>query len=59
MEGVEVKWSEALLKTAEEVMIKGGKLEFIVYKREPNKRKPIIHKYIDNEITCDEEILTE
>ena len=42
------EWQEILLKEAEKVIISGGKLEFIVYKRD-NKRKPLIHIYLDNE----------
>ena len=50
-----LKWHEEIIKAAKEVMIRGGRLEFIVYKRQGNKRKPVILKYIDNEINCDEE----
>lgn len=50
-----LKWDRALLQIGEEIMRKGGRLEFIVYKRLPNKRKPIIRKYIENETSCDEE----
>ncbi len=49
-----VRWRDALWKSAEQVMRKGGKVEFIVYKRD-NKRKPVVHCYPDNEISCEEE----
>ena len=42
------EWERELLKSAKEILIKGGKLEFIVYKRD-NKRKPVIHTYPENE----------
>lgn len=40
-------------------MKRGGRLEFIVYKRSPNKRKPVIRKFVDNEINCEEEELVD
>ena len=55
---MEIAWRNALLEAGEEIMIKGGRLEFIVYKRD-NRRKPVILKYPQNEINCKEEILTE
>ena len=51
-----VNWKDALWKSANEIMRKGGKLELIVYKRDM-KRKPVIHLYPDSEISCDEETL--
>jgi len=57
---MEIKWKEALWKAASEIMIKGGKLEFFVYRREPgNKRLPVIHIYPDNRITCKEETIVD
>ena len=52
-----LNWKDALWKSADEIMRKGGKLEFIVYKREHGKRLPIVHLYPDNKIECNEETL--
>ena len=51
---MEIKWREELLKRAEEILIKGGKLEFIVYKRENNKRRLFLHLYPENKIELSE-----
>ena len=53
VESMEVNWRNVLWKAAEEVMKRGGRVEFIVYKRD-NKRKPIIHIYPDNERSLQE-----
>jgi hypothetical protein len=52
-----LRWRDVILKQAEKVMIKGGRLEFIVMLTGRNKRKPVIHTYPENEIVCDEEEL--
>lgn len=54
---MEVSWKDALDKAAKEIMLKGGKLEFIVYTRDHNKRLPRIHIYPENKIDCREETL--
>lgn len=54
---MEIRWQEAILQAAEDVMVSGGKLEFIVLKREKNKRVPIINKFLDNQIICKEVVL--
>lgn len=51
-----MRWQDALWKSAKEILLKGGKLEFIVYKRD-NKRVVVVHKYIENSIECEEETL--
>lgn len=43
-----MKWEEELLKKAREIVIKGGKLELVVYKREFNKRRLLLHSYPEN-----------
>ena len=53
-----VKWQDALWKAAEEIMRKGGRVEFIVYKRE-EKRRPVVRRFPDNEVCCEEEILVD
>lgn len=50
---MEIKWKDTLIKSAEEIILKGGRLEFIVYKRD-RKRKLLIHFYPDCEINCEE-----
>ena len=53
-----MRWREVIVKYCEKIERDGGKVEFIVYRRQ-NKRKPIIRVYPDCEINCDEEMLTE
>ena len=53
---MEVSWRDVLIKQAENIMTKGGKLEFIVLVRD-RKRFPIIHTYPDNQIICKTETL--
>ena len=53
-----MKWEEALLKTAKEIMLIGGEFTFIVWKKGGNQRKPIIKINQDNEVHCDEETIT-
>ena len=55
---MEIGWEGILLKKAKEVLITGGRVEFIVYKRD-DKRKPVIRCFPDNEISFREIILTE
>ena len=50
------KWEKELLEEAQKIMVLGGKLELVVYKRD-NKRKPVIHIYPDNERNLDEVVL--
>lgn len=49
-----MRWREVIIKLCEDIEQKGGRLEFIVYKRQA-ARKPIIKVFIDNEINCEEE----
>lgn len=55
---MEIKWSEELLRQAQEVMIKGGELHFKVTRRD-NKRIPEIYTYPENRTACSIETLTE
>ena len=54
-----MKWKTELLRAAQEVMLKGWRLEFIVYK-DGNKRKAVINKIPPKEkIECEEETIIE
>jgi hypothetical protein len=55
---MEIAWKEELLRQAQEVMIKGGELRFLVLRRK-NERIPEIYSYPENKIRCKTEILTE
>ncbi len=51
-----MKWESTLLQKAQEIMIQGGELRFIVIKRDKD-RIPIIHYYPEHQIVCDKEVL--
>ncbi|KKL90771.1 hypothetical protein LCGC14_1901350 [marine sediment metagenome] len=53
-----MKWRNVIIKYCEQIEVEGGKLEFIVYKRQ-DKRKPIIRVYPNCEINCEEEKIIE
>ena len=53
-----MRWRTIIFKYCERIEQEGGKVEFIVYKRQ-NKRKPIIRVYPECEINCDEETIIE
>ncbi len=53
-----MRWEQAILKVCREVLYKGGEVRIVFIKRQ-NKRIPVITKFIDNKIFCDEEILAE
>jgi hypothetical protein len=55
---MEIKWAEELMRQAQEIMIKGGELRFIVARR-GNERIPEIYTYPANRIMCNKEILVE
>ena len=55
---MEVRWKDVLWKAAEEVMKQGGRVEFVVYKRD-NKRIPLVRSFPDNEIRCNEEVFVD
>jgi hypothetical protein len=58
VEDMEIKWSEELMRQAQEIMIKGGELHFKVIKR-GNERLPEIRAFPDNFLKCDTEVLAE
>ena len=55
---MEIEWSKELLRQAQEIMIKGGELRFIVARR-GNERIPEIFSYPENKVKCSIEKLTE
>jgi hypothetical protein len=55
---MEIKWTEELLRQAQEIMIKGGELTFKVIRR-GNERIPEIYSYPENRVKCKTETLTE
>ena len=55
---MEIEWQQELLRQANEIMIKGGELRFIVIRRN-TERIPEIYSYPENKILCKTEPLTE
>ena len=55
---MEIKWDKELLRQAQEIMLKGGELKFIVARR-GNDRFPEIYTYPENRIACNKETLVE
>lgn len=55
---MEIEWREELLRQAQEIMIKGGELNFKVLRR-GNERIPEIYSYPENKVRCKTEVLTE
>jgi hypothetical protein len=55
---MEIKWSDELLRQAQEIMIKGGELHFKVIRR-GNERLSEIHTYPTNFVKCNTEVLAE
>lgn len=55
---MEIQWTEELLRQAQEVMIKGGELRFLVIRR-GNERIPEIYSYPENKIRCSVETLVD
>lgn len=53
---MEIRWQEELLRQAQEVMIKGGELKFLVIRR-GNERIPEIYSYPENKVRCSIETL--
>ena len=53
---MEIRWKEELLRQAQEVMIKGGELRFVVIKR-GQERILEIYSYPSNKIKCATETL--
>ncbi len=53
---MEIRWQEELLRQAQEVMIKGGELKFLVIRR-GNERIPEIYSYPENKTRCSIETL--
>jgi hypothetical protein len=58
VEDMEIRWQEELIRQAQEVMIKGGELKFLVLRR-GNERIPEIYTYPENKVRCSTEYLTE
>jgi len=58
VETLEIKWDKELLRQAQEIMLKGGELKFIVARR-GNDRFPEIYTYPENRIACNKETLVE
>ncbi len=55
---MEIEWREELTRQAQEIMIKGGELRFVVIRR-GNERIPEIYSYPENKVSCKKESLTE
>jgi hypothetical protein len=53
---MEIKWEEELLRQANEIMLKGGELRFVVLRR-GEERIPEIYSYPENKIRCKTETL--
>ena len=53
---MEIKWRDELIRQAQEVMIKGGELRFVVIRRN-NERIPEIYSYPENKTRCSTETL--
>ncbi len=53
---MEIKWKEELIRQAQEIMIKGGELRFVVIRRN-NERIPEIYTYPENKVRCNTETL--
>jgi len=51
-----MKWKEALLRECYQAYIRGGEIT-IIFIRRADKVIPIIKRYIDNQIKCDEETI--
>lgn len=49
-----MKWQDALGAACKEAYQKGGEVKAIFIRRQ-NKVIPIVEKYIDNQVRCDEE----
>jgi len=56
VENMEIKWRDELIRQAQEVMIKGGELRFVVIRRN-NERIPEIYSYPENKTRCSTETL--
>jgi hypothetical protein len=56
VENMEIEWKEELLRLAQEIMIKGGELRFVVIRRS-NERIPEIYTYPENKTRCKIETL--
>ncbi|MCK9370580.1 hypothetical protein M0R04_11780 [Candidatus Dojkabacteria bacterium] len=55
---MEVTWDKELLRLAQEIMIKGGELRFVVIRRN-NERIPEIYSYPENKTRCSTETLVD
>ena len=55
---MEVRWEEALLHAAHQVLIRGGLVQFEVSKRE-NKRIPVVKCYPEDRVVCKEVEITD
>lgn len=55
---MQINWRDELLRQAQEIMIKGGELKFIVARR-GNERIPEILSYPENRVVCSRETLSE
>ena len=51
-----MKWRTALFEACEEVEMSGGEVRIVFIKR-GDKRIPIITKFQDNKVFCDEETI--
>lgn len=49
-------WKDALWAACKEAYHKGGEVKAVFIRRQ-NKVIPIVEKYIDNQVRCDEEIV--
>lgn len=56
-EGQGMKWQDAMWGACKEAYNKGGEVKATFIRRQ-NKVIPIVEKYVDNQVRCDEEIVT-
>lgn len=53
---MEVRWKDELWRAANEIMIRGGELKFVVIKRERD-RIPEVYTYPENKVRCKTETI--
>ena len=51
-----MRWQDELMRSANDIMIKGGELRFTVIVRD-RQRIPMIYVYLDNKVVCNTETL--
>lgn len=51
-----MKWQDALWMACKEAYVKGGEVKAIFIRRQ-DKVIPIVEKYVDNQVRCDEEVI--